>query len=54
MGKTALLLSWAMNMSRSGVPVGVFSLEMTREELTMRLLLLLGHIFSLYEEGISE
>ena len=38
MGKTALLLSWAMNISKSGVPAGVFSLEMTRDELTMRLL----------------
>lgn len=44
MGKTALLLTWALNIAMSGVPVGVFSLEMTKDELTMRLLSMLSGI----------
>jgi len=44
MGKTALLLSWALNIAASGVPVGVFSLEMTKDELVMRLLSMLSGV----------
>lgn len=38
MGKTALSLSLAMNAAQSGACVGFFSLEMSAEQLTMRLL----------------
>jgi replicative DNA helicase len=38
MGKTAFLTSLAMNISRQGIPVGVFSLEMAAEALVMRTL----------------
>ena len=38
MGKTALALNMAENMARNGVPVGIFSLEMSRQQLTQRLL----------------
>ena len=37
MGKTALMMTWALNIAMQGTPVGVFSLEMTAEELSMRL-----------------
>ena len=39
MGKTALALNFALNVSsRSNIPVGVFSLEMSRDQLVDRLL----------------
>ena len=38
MGKTALMMTWALNIAMSGIPVGVFSLEMTAEEISMRLM----------------
>jgi len=38
MGKTALMMTWALNMAIGGIPVGVFSLEMTAEEISMRLM----------------
>ncbi len=39
MGKTALALTMARNVAiDSKIPVGIFSLEMTKEELTMRLM----------------
>ena len=37
-GKTAMALSIARNVLISGSPVGMFSLEMTKKELTMRLM----------------
>ena len=38
MGKTSLALNIAINAARQGVGVGVFSLEMSAEQLTLRLL----------------
>ncbi|MFO0202940.1 MAG: replicative DNA helicase, partial [Alphaproteobacteria bacterium] len=38
MGKTALMMTWALNIAMSGIPVAVFSLEMTAEEISMRLM----------------
>ena len=38
MGKTALALNIAENMVRNNIPVGIFSLEMSRQQLTQRLL----------------
>lgn len=38
MGKTSLALNVAVNAARQGVSVGVFSLEMAAEQLTLRLL----------------
>ncbi|QGG48959.1 replicative DNA helicase [Heliorestis convoluta] len=38
MGKTALALKIALNVAKKGVPTGVFSLEMTTEQLVQRLL----------------
>lgn len=38
MGKTALMMTWALNIAMSGIPVGVFSLEMTAEEISIRLM----------------
>ena len=38
MGKTSLALNIAANVAAKGVPVGVFSLEMSRSELMLRLL----------------
>jgi replicative DNA helicase len=38
MGKTSLALSIALNVAKSGVPVGFFSLEMSKEQLVQRLL----------------
>ena len=38
MGKTALMMTWALNIAMTGIPVGVFSLEMTAEEISMRLM----------------
>jgi replicative DNA helicase len=38
MGKTALALNLARNAAQEGVPVGFFSLEMSKEQLAMRLL----------------
>ena len=38
MGKTALALNIAENMVRNDIPVGIFSLEMSRQQLTQRLL----------------
>lgn len=38
MGKTALALSMALNAAESGASVGFFSLEMSAEQLTLRLL----------------
>jgi len=37
MGKTALALNFARNIASKGLPVAIFSLEMSRESLTMRL-----------------
>lgn len=36
MGKTALVLSWALSMAERGVPVGLFSLEMSTAQLVER------------------
>lgn len=38
MGKTAFLLSMALNMIKKGVPVGIFSLEMSSQQLMKRLI----------------
>ncbi len=38
MGKTAMALNWAVSAARKGVPTAVFSLEMSRNQLVMRLL----------------
>ncbi len=38
MGKTALALNMASNAAKQGIPVGVFSLEMSKEQLVMRML----------------
>lgn len=38
MGKTSLALNVAVNAARSGIGVGIFSLEMAAEQLTLRLL----------------
>lgn len=38
MGKTSLALSIALNVAKRGVPVGFFSLEMSKEQLAQRLL----------------
>ncbi len=38
MGKTALALNMALNASKAGYPVGIFSLEMTSEQLVLRML----------------
>lgn len=38
MGKTALALNWAVAAARSGSPTAVFSLEMSKNQLVMRLL----------------
>ncbi|HIE12821.1 MAG TPA: replicative DNA helicase [Desulfotomaculum sp.] len=38
MGKTALALSIALNVAKKGIPVGFFSLEMSKEQLVQRLL----------------
>lgn len=38
MGKTSLALSIALNVAKKGVPVGFFSLEMSKEQLVQRLL----------------
>lgn len=38
MGKTALALNMASNAAKKGFPVGFFSLEMSKEQLAMRLL----------------
>ena len=37
-GKTALALNMAYNIAMSGVPVGIFSLEMSADQLTLRLI----------------
>ncbi len=37
-GKTSLALSVALNVAHQGVPVGIFSLEMSREQLVQRFL----------------
>lgn len=44
MGKTALALSLAQNVAHGGVGVGIFSMEMSKEELTTRLLCAEGRI----------
>lgn len=38
MGKTAMMMSMAMHACEQNVPIGVFSLEMSAEQLTLRLL----------------
>ena len=38
MGKTAMALTWAVNAARSGVGVAIFSLEMSTDQLTQRML----------------
>lgn len=38
MGKSGLLLNFAENMSNNGEPVGIFTLEMSKQELAMRLI----------------
>ncbi|WP_334109330.1 replicative DNA helicase [Thermodesulfitimonas autotrophica] len=38
MGKTSLALSIALNVAKRGIPVGFFSLEMSKEQLVQRLL----------------
>ena len=38
MGKTALCMNMALNIATSGIPVGIFSLEMSKEQLVTRLL----------------
>jgi replicative DNA helicase len=37
-GKTTLVLNWAAHAAQRKIPVGLFSLEMSREQLAMRLL----------------
>ncbi len=37
-GKTALALNMAYNVAMKGIPVGIFSLEMTAESLTLRMI----------------
>jgi len=44
MGKTAFALNIAMNAAVSGVPTAVFSLEMSKEQLMMRLLCSKGRV----------
>ena len=45
MGKTALAMNIAQNAAiKSNIPVGVFSLEMSGDELAMRMLCSIGHI----------
>jgi replicative DNA helicase len=44
MGKTALALNLALNAAHSGAGVGVFSLEMSREQLATRLLCAQGRV----------
>ncbi len=39
MGKTSFALNIAQNVAKKGIPVGLFSLEMSRQELTTRILL---------------
>ncbi|MCH7669038.1 MAG: replicative DNA helicase [Acidobacteria bacterium] len=46
MGKTALALNIAQNVGTSGLPVAVFSLEMSREEIVTRMLCAAGRIDS--------
>lgn len=43
-GKTALMLKFARTAAESGFPVGIFSLEMTAEELGQRLLYSTGEV----------
>ncbi len=38
MGKSSFMLSMAYNIAKKGIPVGIFSLEMSKEQLLMRLL----------------
>jgi replicative DNA helicase len=38
MGKTALAINMATNIAKEGIPVGVFELEMTSDQLNMRVL----------------
>jgi replicative DNA helicase len=45
MGKTALAMNIAQNAAiKSNIPVGVFSLEMSGDELAMRMLCSIGHV----------
>jgi replicative DNA helicase len=46
MGKTSLALNIALNAAKSGVPVGIFSLEMSKEQLVDRLLVAEANIDS--------
>ena len=52
MGKTTFLLNLMSNMASSGVPVGMFSLEMPSVQIVLKLTCLKAGIkFSQYEEG---
>lgn len=44
MGKTALMLNMAMNAAREGCKIGIFSLEMSAEQLLLRILSSESHI----------
>jgi replicative DNA helicase len=46
MGKTSLILNIAQNVAVNDVPVGIFSLEMSREEIVTRMLCAQGRIDS--------
>lgn len=44
MGKTALALNFAINLAQNGVPIGFFSLEMSVQQLIVRILAFLSRI----------
>lgn len=44
MGKTALAVNIAANVAKRGVPVAIFSIEMSVQEITMRLIALLAQV----------
>lgn len=44
MGKTALLLNMALNMARRDIPVAIFTMEMSTDQLTHRLLAIMSGI----------
>lgn len=64
MGKTSLMLVWALNAAMNGKPVQIFSLEMRAMQLQARMISILsgvpligilrGFIYELNDEGISE
>ena len=46
MGKTSFVLNIATNVAQRNIPVAIFSLEMTREQLTSRMISAVAHIDS--------